>query len=304
MKSIPNESAVQSDFARAKSVEERGVLTVRPIPGGLGAEISGIDLSEPIPDASRKAIRAAFLDHHVLVFHQQRLNEEAMDAFARIFGEVEGNVFRQPDGRTMEAIHQISNLDASGQPGENAYVKSNYYWHTDKAYLPVPALLTMLHAIELPPSGGDTQFADMTKAYAALPAGQKRTISALRAVHSLEYMRVSTNDRPLTEAERQAAPPVTHPLVRTHPDTGKKSLYLGMYCAGIVGLDEAGGRALLDQLLAHATQDRFVYTHRWQPGDVVLWDNRCLVHRAVANYAMRTYRRVLQRVVVKGSAPY
>src|SRR6187200_3027109 len=112
MKSIPNESAAQSDFARAKDVQVPGDLTVQPVPGRLGAEISGIDLRrQTISDASRKAIRAAFLDHHVLVFRQQRLNEEAMDAFARIFGEVEGNVFRQPDGRTMEAIHQISNLD-------------------------------------------------------------------------------------------------------------------------------------------------------------------------------------------------
>jgi alpha-ketoglutarate-dependent taurine dioxygenase len=121
-------------------------------------------------------------------------------------------------------------------------------------------------------------------------------------VHSLEYMRLATDDRPPTQEEKEAAPPVTHPLVRTHPETGAKSLYIGMYCSHIVGMPEAEGRALLDELLAHATQDRFVYTHQWQPGDVVLWDNRCLLHRAVPNYAMGKSRRVLQRLVVKGSA--
>ena len=115
-------------------------------------------------------------------------------------------------------------------------------------------------------------------------------------------MRTATGDRPATEAEKQAAPPVTHPLVRTHPETGEHSLYLGMYCSHVVGMAPEKSRALLDGLLAHSTQPRFVYTHRWQPGDLVFWDNRCLLHRAVANYDMGHSRRVLQRLVVKGSA--
>ena len=161
---------------------------------------------------------------------------DRMGEFAALFGEIEGNVFRNPDGSTLEAIHEISNLDAEGRPAENPYLKSNYHWHTDKAYLPVPALLTMLHAIELPQSGGDTQFADMTRAYDALSDDDKRRIADLRVVHSLEYMRESTGDRPPTDAERAAAPPVTHPLVRTHPQTGEKSLFLGMYCSHVVGM--------------------------------------------------------------------
>jgi taurine dioxygenase len=224
-----------------------------------------------------------------------------MGEVAAMFGEVEGNVFRNPDGSTLEAIHQISNLDAAGRPAENPYLKSNYFWHSDKAYLPVPALLTMLHAVELPPSGGDTQFADMIQAHAGLSAKLKRQIAALRAVHSLEYMRASTDDRPLTDEEKKAAPPVVHPMVRTHPITGEESLFIGMYCSHIVDMDSAASRAVLDQLLAHATQARYVYTHRWRPGDLVVWDNRCLLHRAVANYDMAANRRVLLRLVVKGS---
>ena len=277
-------------------------LTIQPLPGGLGAEIRGVDLARSFAGEIAQRIQDAFLAHHFVVVRDQRLTKERMGEFAALYGEIEGNVFRNPDGSTLDAIHEISNLDAQGRPAENPYLKSNYHWHTDKAYLAVPALLTMLHAIELPQSGGDTQFADMTSAYDALSDDDKRRVAGLFVVHSFEYMRESTGDRPLTDAERAAAPPVTHPLVRKHPQTGRKSLFLGMYCSHVMGLDAGESRALLDRLLAHATQPRFMYTHRWQPGDLVFWDNRCLLHRAVANYDMDKSRRVLQRLVVRGNA--
>lgn len=285
--------------ARPAQVRPEGIAVA--LDGGFGAEISGIDLRQPISESLREQILAAFAVHHLLIFRGQRLGKDRMGEVAAMFGEVESNVFRNPDGSTLEAIHQISNLDAAGRPAENPYLKSNYFWHSDKAYLPVPALLTMLHAVELPPSGGDTQFADMIRAHSALSDEVRQQIAGLRTVHSLEYMRVSTDDRPPTDEERRAAPPVMHPLVRTHPETGEKSLFLGMYCSHIVGIDAARSRALLDQLLTHATQERFVYTHRWRPGDLVIWDNRCLLHRAVANYDMAASRRVLLRLVVKGT---
>jgi taurine dioxygenase len=285
----------------SQSVQARPQGIATALDGGFGAEISGIDLRQPISESLREQILTAFAVHHLLIFRGQQLGKDRMGEIAAMFGEVEGNVFRNPDGSTLEAIHQISNLDAAGRPAENPYLKSNYFWHSDKAYLPVPALLTMLHAVELPPSGGDTQFADMIQAYASLSDEAKQQIAGLRVMHSLEYMRLSTGDRPPTDEERLAAPPVVHPLVRTHPETGEKSLFLGMYCSHVVGMDRAAGRALLDRLLAHATQQSFVYTQRWLPGDLVIWDNRCLLHRAVANYDMAANRRVLLRLVVKGS---
>lgn len=278
---------------------QRPQIVARKLPGGSGAEIAGVDLRQPISGSLREQIVAAFALHHLLIFREQQLDKHQFGKIAALFGEVEGNVFRNPDGSTLEAIHQISNLDAAGKPAENPYVKSNYFWHSDKAYLPVPALLTMLHAVELPPSGGDTQFADMIRAHASLSDDVKRQISALRAVHSLEYMRISTGDRLPTDEEKNAAPPVVHPLVRTHPPTGEKNLFIGMYCSHIVGMEPSASRALLDQLLAHATQQQYVYTHRWRPGDLVIWDNRCLLHRAIANYDMASSRRVLLRLVVK-----
>jgi len=305
---LPNSADVQpdshgSDFGESELANRPlSRPLIRPFPGGLGAEIRGVDLNRPFTGAIGECIQDAFLLHHLVVVRDQELTKDRMGEFAALFGEIEGNVFRNPDGSTLAAIHEISNLDAEGRPAENSYVKSNYHWHTDKSYTPVPALLTMLHAIELPQSGGDTQFADMTSAYDALSDDDKRRIAGLFVVHSLQYMRESTGDRPPTDAERAAAPPVTHPLVRTHPQTGQKSLFLGMYCSHVVGMDAGESRALLDRLLAHATQPRFMYTHRWQPGDLVFWDNRCLLHRAVANYDMDKSRRVLQRLVVRGNA--
>ena len=297
---------VQSDPTRPSTTASASgsrCFDVSPLAGPFGAEVTGIDLAQPWTREVADAFRRTFIAHALLVVRGQSMTKARMGEFAALFGEVEGNVFRKPDGSTMEPIHDISNLDAAGQPAENPYLKSNYHWHTDKAYLPVPALLTMLQAVELPPSGGDTEFADMSAAYGALPDSAKARIDGLRVVHSFEFMRTSTGDRPLTPEERAATPPVVHPLVRTHPDTGRRSLYLGMYCSHVVGMDAAQGRALLDDLLAHATQARFVYTHRWARGDLVLWDNRCLLHRAIPNYDMGKSRRVLNRLVVKGTSP-
>jgi len=150
--------------------------------------------------------------------------------------------------------------------------------------------LTMLYAVELPPSGGDTAFANMTQAYDSLPDDIKRRVAGLRVAF-----------RPAFDASRPGA---DHPLVRTHPDTGKKSLYIGNHSTGIVGMPEEAGKALLAELLDHATQPRFVYTHRWRLGDLVMWDNRCLLHRAVNNYETGKYRRVMHRSVVRGPVPF
>ena len=212
-------------------------------------------------------------------------------------------MIRLRNGERAPLLHVISNLDADGEPTSKPYSHGNYYWHTDKSYHAAPSLMTLLHARELPPSGGDTQFANMEMAYAALDGNEKRAIASLRVEHSWAASRLNTGNRPATEDERRDRPPVSHPLVRTHPDTGRKSLYLGMHTSHVEGMERDAGRELLAELLAGATRDEFVYSHEWQVGDLVLWDNRCLVHRATANYDMDAHRRVLHRTVVKGSVP-
>jgi alpha-ketoglutarate-dependent taurine dioxygenase len=259
--------------------------------GGVG--IRGIDLSAPLSPASREAIRAAFLRHHVVVFPGQSLGREQQFAFTASFGEVEAHEARGAAGKRHGVAHVLSNLDEHGNPVARSSPAGNDHWHTDKPYRPVPPLLTTLYAVELPPAGGDTEFANTALAYAALPEATKRRIAGLRVVFSPKFV---------TDPQRRTA--VDHPLVRTHPETGRKALYLGNHATGILGMPAAEGMALLDELLEHATQRQFVYTHRWSLGDLVLWDNRCLLHRAVANFDRNRHRRILHRNVVRGTVPF
>jgi len=264
-----------------------------------GVAITGIDLAEPLPPESKGQILEAFCDHHVAVFPGQSLTREQQYGFARNFGEVEPHGGRQSGSKRHAVAHVIANLDQDGKPVDRSSSPvSNYRWHTDKAYHTVPPLLTMLYAVELPPAGGDTEFANTSMGYAALPETTKRRIAGLRVIFRWgaaggEGVMAMREDRP-----------VDHPLVRTHPDTGRKALYLGNHASHIRGMPEAEGAALLDELLEHATQRQFVYTHCWQRGDLVMWDNRCLLHRAVANYDMAKYRRVMHRSVVRGTMPF
>jgi alpha-ketoglutarate-dependent taurine dioxygenase len=268
-----------------------------PLSAAGGVSITGIDLAEPLLPAPRDGILEAFRDHHVVVFPGQTLSREQQYDFARNFGEIEPS--GQPGSKRHAVAHVISNLDKDGNPVDRSSSPvGNYRWHTDKSWHAVPPLLTMLHAVELPPSGGDTEFANTLMAYSALPEKTKRRIAGLRVV-----FRWGASGGKSIMAMR-ADPPMDHPLVRTHPVTGDKALYLGNHASHIHGMSEAEGAALLDELLEHVTQRQFVYAHRWRKGDLVMWDNRCLLHRAVANYDMGKYRRVMHRSVVRGTVPF
>jgi alpha-ketoglutarate-dependent taurine dioxygenase len=256
----------------------------------VGVRLTDIHLARPLSPAAKDAIVAAFVAHHIVVFPDQALTREQQFAFAAQFGEVEAHGGHRGESKRYGVAHVLSNLDANGKPVFRMSRAANYHWHTDKPYQPAPPLLTMLHAVELPPSGGDTEFANMALAYDALPEATKRRIAGLRIVF-----------RPAFDS---SLPGAVHPLVRTHPDTGRKSLYIGNHATQIIGLPEAESTALLAELLAHATQPRFVYTHRWRLGDLVMWDNRRLLHRAVANYEVTRHRRVMHRSVVRGSVPF
>ena len=261
-----------------------------------GAEITGVDLSRLLSNELRDRIYAALLEHQFLVFPGQSLSREAQYAFTAQFGEVEAHGGGRP-GKRQDVAHVTANLDADGNPSDRFAKGANYRWHTDKPYYRTPPALTVLYAVELPPVGGDTEFANTRLAYEALDDAMKRRIEGLRVVFQWER-----GLRPGYYANE--LPPVDHPLVRTHPDRGAKALYLGNHALRIAGMDDAESAALLDALLAHATQPRFTYAHRWRPGDLVMWDNRATLHRAVANYEMSRYRRIMHRNVVKGGVPY
>jgi taurine dioxygenase len=268
----------------------------------MGAEIENVDLSAPLPDAVFAQIAHAFLDHKLLVFRGQALSSGQIQAFAERFGPIEVHTVRRPDGGVLDGVHAVTNLDADGKPSQKPHINANYFWHSDKSHYPAPALLSMLYAVELPPDGGETEFANMAMAYAELPLDMKQRIEGLKVENDFEYAMTNVG-KVLTEDERRATPPVVHPLVRTHPETGVRSLFVGMYSKGIVGMPKAQGQALIKELLDFATQPRFTFRHHWQLGDLVVWDNRCLNHRAVMNYEITQYRRVLLRCVVRGTVP-
>lgn len=276
---------------------------IRRINDVAGAEIRGIDLSQPISAETTDAIMRAMDEFHVLAFRDQNLTKDQQYNFTLNFGEIEGHVGRMADDTPYPIVHTVTNLDhKTGQPTVAPHTDGNYSWHTDKSYHAVPSLLTMLHAIQVPPSGGDTLFANMALAYDALSESEKQSLEGLRCIHSWEASRRNTGNKPATEEQKRERPPVSHPLVRTHAN-GRKSLYLGMHIDCIEGMDYDEGRALLADLLERATAEQFVYRHQWNVGDLTLWDNRVLLHRADRNYDMGAHPRVLHRTVVVGTVP-
>jgi alpha-ketoglutarate-dependent taurine dioxygenase len=276
-----------------------------PLSEACGITITGLDLSGQLPANQLEQIRQAFRDHHVVVFPDQVLSREQQFAFTANFGEVERHGARSANTKRYETAHVISNLGNNGNPVDRtASPVSNYRWHTDKSYYPVPPMLTALYGVELPPRGGDTEFANTAMGYAALPEPTKRRIEGLRVVFYWGASARISDASLRSPAELREHPPVDHPLVRTHPETGRGALYLGNHASHILGLPEEEGRALLGELLEHTTKPQFVYTHRWRIGDLVMWDNRCLLHRAVANYEIGRERRVLHRNVVRGTVPF
>src|SRR5271156_1188516 len=218
-------------------------LGQRMSPAG-GVEISGADLTQPLSSDLAATIRQALLDHHVVVVRDQALSQEQQYAFTLNFGELEDHVGRHSDTR-YAIVHSVTNLDRDGNPTQAPDTRGNYFWHTDKSYHAVPSLMTMLHAVELPPDGGDTQFANMMLAYRALPQATKDRLAGLRAVHSWEASRLKSGSKAATEAEKLERPPVVHPIVRTHPETGGKALYIGNHAGSVEGLDDGEGKPLL-----------------------------------------------------------
>ncbi len=281
-------------------------LEVKRQAGALGAEIGGVDLAGELGNAAFDAILEAFHEHAVLVFRGQDLSPEAQVAFSRRFGPAIAHVlegFRLTDN---PEVFLISNEVEDGKPKGAIY--AGQYWHSDLSYSDRPALGSMLHAREVPGAGGDTMFASMEAAYRALSPTMREILSGLSAVHDYAHAYETVfsklpNRPPMTEKERARVPPVTHPIVRTHPETGRRSLFINPgFTRHIVGLLEEESAALLDFLFGHATRPEFIYRHQWQAGDVVLWDNRSTMHRAVADYDMTEVRH-MHRTTIGESRP-
>jgi taurine dioxygenase len=277
-------------------------LQVRVFEGGLGAEVLGLRVAA-IDDARFPAVYAAFLEHQLLLFRDQDLPPGAQVAFARRFGEVQVHVMNQYHASAHPELYTLSNLDAEGRPTGKHPDRGTMVWHTDGSWQRVTGQATMLFAEQIPSSGGGTQFADMYSAYDALAPDEQGRLGCLRAVHSLDFSRNRRHgEAPMTDAQRAAVPPVDHPVVRTHPETGRRCIFLGDHAETIAGMAYQEGRALVEALNRRAVAAARIYTHRWRPGDFMVWDNRCLMHKA-ESYDLAREPRVIRRCTVLGEVP-
>jgi taurine dioxygenase len=275
---------------------------LRPLDGGLGAEVLAPAVAA-VDDASFPAIYAAFLEHQLLLFRDQALSPGDQVAFARRFGEVQVHVMNQYHAAAYPELYTLSNLDADGKPSGQHPDRGTMAWHTDGSWQRVTGQATMLYAEQIPTRGGGTQFADMYSAYDALEAGEQARLAGLRAIHNLNFSRNRRHgEAPMTEAQRNAVPPVDHPIVRTHPETGRKCVFLGDHAETVQGMGYAAGRAFVDALNDRIVAAARVYTHRWRPGDFMVWDNRCLLHKA-ESYDTAREPRVIRRCTVLGDVP-
>jgi len=262
-------------------------ITVCPVTTGFAAEIGDIDLSRPLPVEDLAAIKQAFWDYAVLIFPEQQLSEQQHVEFAKYFGPLETTIAALNQGaklRLRTDLVDISNLNSRNEiwgadSRTRAFQLGNRLWHSDSSFKYLPARASLLYALKIPPVGGHTEFADLRAAYDALSGELKRRLEGLVAEHSLGYSRARTGFTSFTEAERDNLPPVPQVMVRTIPENGRKSLYIASHIGRIIGIPDDEACALVDQLVAHATQRQFVYTHRWRIHDLVMWDNRCTMHR-------------------------
>ena len=270
---------------------------VLPLSDLMGAEVIGLDLSQPLDEATREAVHQAFLTHQLLVFRDQKLDKPQQIAFTEQFGTLERHTKFNRGQDEYPLLHVVSNLNERGRP--SGTVKSTL-WHSDKSFRPEPCMATILHAIVMPPNGGDTVFANMYAAYEALPESEKQFLKDKKVVHSWELSRENIG-RVLSEDEKRDTPPNSHPLARVHPETGRTSLFLGMHASHIEGMPFEEGRAKILELEAHATKPEFQFRHHWRMGDLIMWDNRCLLHRADPNFDAATFPRVLHRTCLRGT---
>lgn len=267
------------------------------------AEITGIDLGTPLGEAFQARALDALHTHKIACYRDQTLSDEAFRDFALLFGTLEPRIAAYDRGERFRDLHLMTNVAPDGSLSAGHQDTANRGWHSDKSYKTRPSLTTLLYALAVPNEGGETEFCNLTAAYEDLSSSMKSRIEGLQVRHHWEFAYDGKPGfRKATKAEKQANPPAVHPLVRTHPATGEKGLYLSYFAADILDMPQADGRALLDELTAHATEPRFVTAHYWQKGDVVMWDNRCLMHRG-RPYDHNTQARTLMRAVVQGDVP-
>ena len=279
------------------------ICELLPLSEHTGVEAKGVDLSRPLDEETRSLLNQAFVKHSVLVIRDQTLTARQLRDAVQNFGEIfpqHNTRFSLPE---CPEIHYLSNKDR--YPDGSRYIPGAGY-HTDHSNAEIPPKATLLLAIELPTSGGDTQYVNMAAAYDALPEATKKQIAGLKAMHVYQSKHSTRKLMTLgNEAKKRLPPAVYHPIVRTHPENGRKAIYINpIRIETIAGMKETDAQLLLCELLQHAIQERFQYRHKWKQGDLVMWDNRCLLHKANGDYDHETQSRYLYRVMLQGDKPF
>ena len=273
----------------------------------IGAEVRGIDLAQPLDRDVFERVHALWMEHLLLVFPEQSISDEQHIAFGRHFGELEIHPSVAHRSSRNREIYRVSNVDEAGNiipPKETAwqYINLSWLWHTDSSFREVPSKGSILHGVETTNAGGNTLFANMYAAYDALTDAMKARIENLRVIHDHDHVIGMSKELSAKQDKGRydALPPVIHPMVQVPPVTRRRSLFLSPHTmVNVEGMDPEAGRALLDELIAHATQPQFVYRHVWARDDVIMWDNRCTMH-AVEPFDNASVRRIMHRVTLVG----
>jgi len=285
-------------------------MIVYPVTETFAAEIGDVDLSQPLSHEARAEIEAAFNRYSVLVFPDQHLTADQHLDFARHFGPLETSIHavrKDAKLRVPAILADVSNLDPDSsiwgkQSRKRMFEMANRMWHSDSSFKRTPAKASLLYSRSIPPVGGQTEFADMRAAYDALPEDMKQRLRGLVAEHAIMHSRRKLGFDDFSDEENQTYPPVPQTLLRRHPGSGRMGLFLASHAGRIFGMPEDEGKALLQRLIEHATQRQFVYTHRWRLHDLVMWDNRCTMHRGKAYDDLR-WPRDMQRATTSDVAP-
>jgi alpha-ketoglutarate-dependent taurine dioxygenase len=292
----------EDDMPAATSTEQK--LEIRPLHPLFGAEIIGLDLREPLDDETFAKVLDTFNSYSVVLFRRQDISDDQHVAFSRRFGELEKTSFAIAAPNPY--IYRLANVDDQGNvlamdAVKRTFLEVNARWHTDSSFRAIPAMASILSGKEVPEGGGETCFASMRVAYKAMPEGRKQSLEGMRAIHSYAYSVGLFGEVGVTQEEKDAVPPVEHPIVRTHAPTGDKSLYVSGHIESIVGMPVEEGRLLAKELIDWCTRPEYIYTHRWQQNDLIMWDNRCVLHRATSVPSM--HKRIMHRTTIAGEGP-
>ena len=282
-------------------------MNIEKLHTDFGAEVSGVDLSKPLSRAVFKAIDRAINQYSVLLFPEQSLDDKRHLAFTRLFGALEENHVSYYSSGEIAYVGHIGNIDADGNqlPNQNRRVRSqtgNNMWHSDSSFREIPALYSLLYAYEVPPEDGATEFVSARAAYQRLDDDTRTQIAPLVGIHDYIFSRTKVGEDAVSEGQRMYMRPVRQRLVRKNPQTGEKNLFIGSHVRTIEGWPDARARALIDQLIDETVRPESIYRHNWRVGDLVMWDNRCVLHRG-CGYDADRYRRRLHQTRVRGAGP-